>query len=247
MVGGDIVATMDAATEFTALFNELDDYLRRALRIDRPWDFMNLVNEAVRRGIVHRGVVGELHDCKNLRNLLVHTSRYPHEAYAEPSAWGLQRFREVVEEIVHPVRLLPTFKRDLRVFTPNQALVEALHHLDEKDYSQVVVRVDGERYALLTLEGVARWLASTTKDGVAQVGAATIAEALAYEPKGTCKFLPGDGTLEDARKAFELPRRPGGPRPRARVFAAIITEHGDERETPLGIVTAGDLIDGYAE
>jgi CBS domain-containing protein len=232
---------MDRAAEFNALFNELEEYLRRALRIDRPWDFMNLVNEAVRRGILHRGMVSDLHDCKNLRNLLVHTARYPHEAYAEPSDWGLQRFREIVDQVVHPVRLVPTFQRDLRVFRPEQPLSEALRHMDEKDYSQVVVRVDGGRYALLSLEGVARWLAGTSKDGVAQLGAATVAEALAYEPGGTHIFLSGDATLEEARKAFEVTRRE---RKRARVYAAIITERGLETEAPMGIVTAGDLLDG---
>ncbi len=173
----------------------------------------------------------DLHDCKNLRNLLVHTARYPHEAYAEPSDWGLQRFRDIVDQVVHPVRLVPTFQRDLRVFRPEQPLPEALRHMDEKDYSQVVVKVDGGRHALLSLEGVARWLAGTSKDGVAQLGAATVAEALAYEPHGTHIFLPRDATLEEARKAFEVARRE---RKRARVYAAIITESGVDTEAPHG-------------
>ena len=231
---------MDAAAEFNALFNELDEYLRDALHIDRPWDFMNLVNEAVRRGVVHRSVVSDLHDCKNLRNLLVHTARYPHDAFAEPSEWGLQRLRQIVDEIVHPLRLVPTFRRDLRVFTPAQPLAEALGYMDQKDYSQVVVRVEGGRHVLLTLEGVARWLAGAADGGVAPVGAATVADALRYEPQGTCSYLAGDATLEEARKTFELPRHA---QKRARVFAAIITQHGVASEEPLGIVTAGDLID----
>jgi CBS domain-containing protein len=232
---------VDRSAEFNALFNELEEYLRYALRIDRPWDFMNLVNEAVRRGLVHRDVVGDLHDCKNLRNLLVHTARYPHEAYAEPSDWGLQHFRDMVDQIVHPVRLAPTFQRDLRMFRPEQALSEALSHMDEKDYSQVVVKIDGGRHALLTLEGVARWLAGTSKNGVAQVSGTTVADALGYEPQGTCIFLPRDATLEEARKAFETARRA---RKRARVYAAIITQSGVDTEAPLGIVTAGDLLNG---
>jgi CBS domain-containing protein len=232
---------VDRSAEFNALFNELEEHLRHALRIDRPWDFMNLVNEAVRRGLVHRAVVSDLHDCKNLRNLLVHTARYPHEAYAEPSDWGLQRFREIVDQIVHPTRLLPTFQRALKVFRPEQALSEALRHMDEKDYSQVVVTIDGGRHALLTLEGVARWLAGTAKDGVAQVGRATVADALGFEPEGTCIFLPRAATVEEARKAFEVAR---SARRRSRVYAAIITETGTDAEAPLGIVTAGDLLNG---
>jgi CBS domain-containing protein len=232
---------VDRSAEFNALFNELEEHLRHALRIDRPWDFMNLVNEAVRRGVVRRAVVSELHDCKNLRNLLVHTARFPHEALAEPSDWGLQRFREIVDQIVRPTRLLPTFQRALKIFRPEEALSQALRHMDEKDYSQVLVTVDGGRHALLTLEGVARWLAGSSKDGVAQVGRATVADALGYEPEGTCIFLSGAATVEEARKAFEVAR---SARRRSRVYAAIITETGNDTEAPLGIVTAGDLLDG---
>lgn len=235
---------VDRSAEFNALFNELEEHLRHALRIDRPWDFMNLVNEAVRRGIVHRAVVSDLHDCKNLRNLLVHTARYPHEALAEPSDWGLQRFRDIVDQIVRPTRLTPTFQRALKIFRPEQALFEALRHMDEKDYSQVVVTIDGGRHALLTLEGVARWLAGTAKDGVAQVGTATVADALGFEPEGTCIFLPRAATVEEARKAFEVAR---SARRRSRVYAAIITESGTDAEAPLGIVTAGDLLNGGHE
>ena len=232
---------MDRSAEFNALFNELEEYLRRALGVDRPWDFMNLVNEAARRGIVQRGMASDLHDCKNLRNLLVHTARYPQQAYAEPSDWGLQHFRDIVDQVVHPVRLVPAFQRDLRVFHPEQALPDALRHMDEKDYSQVVVGLNGGRYALLSLEGIARWLAGTSKDGVARLGGATVADALAYEPEGTHIFLPRDATLEEARKAFDTARRA---RKRARVYAAIITESGVDTEAPMGIVTAGDLLDG---
>jgi hypothetical protein len=229
----------DRASEFNALFNELETYLKRALQIERPYEFMNLVNEAARRGIIHRSLTGELHDFKNLRNLLVHTARYPHEAFAEPSDWGLARFRSVVQDVAHPERLIPAFQRDLRVFSPGQPLSDVLRYVDAKDYSQVVVRGGDGRHTLLTLEGIARWVARATTDGVVRVGEATIADALAHEPQGTCVYLPREATLEEAREAFELPAK-GQRRPR--VYAGVITEHGDAAETPLGIVTAGDLL-----
>ncbi len=231
---------MDRGAEFVALFNELDAHLRRVLRIDRPWDFMNLVNEAVRRGFIHRSLVGELHDCKSLRNLLVHTARYPHDAVAEPSEWGLARFRSIVEGIVRPVRLIPAFRRDLKIFDPDQPLAAALKHMHGKDYSQVVVYVEGERYTLLTLEGIARWLAANIDGELPDPAGVTVADALQHEPRGSCAFLPRDASLEEARRAFELPR---GEKRRPRVFAAIITATGADTESPLGIVTAGDLID----
>jgi len=111
--------------------------------------------------------------------------------------------------------------------------------MDAKDYSQVVVRGSDGRHTLLTLEGVARWVARAATDGVVRVGEATLADALNHEPQGTCVFLPRRATLDEAREAFELPSK-GKRRPR--VYAGVITEDGDAEEGPLGIVTAGDLL-----
>ena len=234
---------MDAAAEFNALYNELESHLRRALGVDRPWDFMNLVNEAVRRGLVQRSQVADIHDCKALRNLLVHTPRYPHEALAEPTQYGLKRFRQIVEAIVHPDRLTPAFQRDLRLFAPAQPLAQALRYMDEKDYSQVVVRggpkpADAGRLALLTVDGVATWLARAVAATV-DVDGATVADVLACEAEGTFRCLGRHATVHDARAAFEQARK----RPQPRLYAVIITENGDEREQPLGLVTPWDLIE----
>jgi hypothetical protein len=234
---GEAAAGPNRAVEFNALYNELDAHLRRELGIERRYDFMDLVNEGVRRGLVHPSHVNELRDCKALRNLIVHTSRQMHEALAEPSSWGLTRFRQIVEAIVRPERVFPAFRRRVTVHDPRDPLTSALRHMAEHDYSQVAVRVQGH-LSLLSSEGITRWLAAHTSDGAPAIAGTSIGDVLAYEPDGTCTFLARHATVEQARDLFE--RAPGLPQPR--VQAVIITENGRATEEPLGIATPWDLV-----
>jgi len=227
----------DRTTQYNALYNELDAHLRRELRIEHRYDFMDLVTEGARRGLVNPSLVNELRDCKALRNLLVHTSRYPHEALAAPTAWGLERFREIVEGIVHPDRVYPAFRRQVRVFAPRDPLDRALRHMAENEYSQVVVRADGH-IALLSSEGIARWLTAHARDGALAVSEASVADVLSYEPDGSFALLARSATIDEARDLFE--HAPGLPAPR--VQAVIITENGRETEEPLGFATPWDLV-----
>jgi len=229
-------AGADPSVEFNALFNYLDAHLRRELRIERRYDFMDLVNEGARRGIVPAGMVNELRDCKALRNLLVHTARHPHDALAQPSDYGLERFREIVAAIADPVRVFPTFRRTIRPFGADEPLTKALRFMAEHEFSQVVVRDDG-RLAVLSSEGVTRWLAALADDTV-PMASTTIGDVLEFEPEGTFALLPRSATIDEARDFFD--RAPGLPQPR--VHAVIITEHGRDTEQPLGFATPWDLV-----
>lgn len=226
----------DPSVEFNALFNYLDAHLRRELNTERRYDFMDLVSEGVRRGIVPPALVNELRDCKALRNLLVHTARHPHDALAQPSDWGLERFRQIVAAIASPTRVYPTFRRKIRPLAADRPLADALRLMAERDYSQVVVRRE-DRLTVLSGEGVTRWLAANADDTL-PMGSTTVADVLEHEPEGTFALLPRNATIEEARDFFD--RAPGLPAPR--VHAVIITEHGRDTEEPLGFATPWDLV-----
>ncbi len=227
----------ERAAEFTALYNELEAFLRREMRIDRRYDFMDLVNEGVRRRLVPAARVNELRDCKALRNLLVHTTRDAHNGLAQPTPWGLRRFRAVVEEVVRPPLVFPTFRRRVQLFTPAEHLSTALRHMAEKDYSQIVVRFAG-RLTVLSSLGITRWLSTRARDDTLAVADCTVGDVLEHEPQGSFGLLSRTATVDEARDLFE--RAPGLPQPR--VQAVIITENGKETEEPLGFATPWDLM-----
>lgn len=234
---------VDPTGEFIGLYNELDQHLRLTVSADRPRaEFMDLVNEAARRGIVKPAMVNELRDCKNLRNILVHTGRHPNEALAEPSDYGLERFRRIVQAICRPERVFPLFRQSVHVFSVLERFGVALRAMAERDYSQVVVR-DDDGLGLLSSLGVTGWLAAAQVRQAIDVDGVSIADVLEHEPPGSFSMLGRGAALEEAWDLFE-----GGGRGGRRLQAIIITEHGAPTEKPIGLITPWDLVaDGRDE
>jgi hypothetical protein len=66
-----------------------------------------------------------------------------------------------------------------------------------------------------------------------------VATVLAYEKPEALALIPAAATVEDAVDLFQrtVARR------HVRLFAVLITEHGQPEESPLGIITPADLLD----
>lgn len=129
--------------------------------------------------------------------------------------------------------LLPPFKRLIKVHDAGYGLRNALKEMCEADYSQVVVRVDG-RLHLLTRDGLGRLMADAWDDDYVDLKHSGIDDVLRYEPPGTMVVMAGDRTVIEAREVFTRLSA-------AHVYAIVVTDSGDDRGQPLGIVTPWDL------
>lgn len=228
---------MDRAAQFIQLYNQMSDYLRRVVDTDQRTTFSALVAEAAKNDAAVRAVADRLKEYADLRNAIVHHRDYPATVIAEPSAEALADFAAIVRQALAPRRLLPAFERAVRVFASGEPLVQALRYLRDHDHSQVVVRHEGV-LALLTVEGVARWLEQQVDAATIGLAGATIGDAFMHEVPNTFVVMGGDQTVFEAQEAFAKILERGQPR----LFAIIITQTGRRTEPPLGIVTPWDLL-----
>ena len=129
--------------------------------------------------------------------------------------------------------LLPRFTRTVTVHDADYGIRDALKEMYEEDYSQVVVRVDG-RLCLLTRDGLGRLMAEAWDDDYVDLKHSGIDDALRYEPPGTMVVMAGGRTVIEAMEVFT--RLHAAP-----VYAIVVTDSGDDRGQPLGIVTPWDL------
>ncbi len=225
---------MSRADTFIQLYNQLDEHLARIMDEDSRTPFYSLVERAAqRRFIVKRDEV-TLKKYGSLRNLIVHDADYPERVLAEPTEETLAQFGRIVQHLINP-RTLDDFRREVHTFSERDALTSALEHMRSGDFSQVVVRDD--RLALLTTEGVAKWL--ERQHATASLANATIGDALTHELPGSFELVSRRETLEQAQAAFIGALERGKPR----LYALIITENGKPHETPLGVVTPWDVIE----
>lgn len=224
------------AREFLRLHNDVENYLKKVVRstINKPFEkLVELASESSTAGAAVREVQSSLIAYGKLRNAIVHGND---EIVAEPTEETLQRFKQIVARLLSPPRLLPAFRREIRCFSPADPLAEALRHMRENDFSQVVVRAD-HGLRLLTVEGITGWLEQAV-DGVISMESATVGEALAREEPGSFLLMHGNKTVYDVRDAFRSALTRNVPR----LFAVIVTQNGKPTEEPVGLVTPWDLV-----
>jgi predicted transcriptional regulator len=229
---------MEKVEAFLALYQKLDEYLRRNAGQARDLPFAQRIDALAQKHPVLRRSAAKLKDYGDLRNALVH-HRDPGGGWiADPSERTLQEFEQIVQAILLPQKLIPRFQMsDIRLFSPQDPLVTALQHMRERDYSQVVVRIEG-KLSLLTVEGIARWLEEQAQDDIISVREAIITDAWRYEQAENVSIMNRDQTVYDAMEIFMLAIEQRKPR----IYALLITEHGKATEGLQGIVTPWDLL-----
>ncbi len=229
---------MEKVETFLTLYQKLDEYLRRNAGQARDLPFAQRLDALAQKHPVLRRSAAKLKDYGDLRNALVH-HRDPGGGWiADPSERTLREFEQIVQAILLPQKLIPRFqKSDIHLFSPQDPLVTALQHMRERDYSQVVVRIEG-KLSLLTVEGIARWLEEQAQEDIISVREAIITDAWRYEQAENVSIMNRDQTVYDAMEIFMLAIEQRKPR----IYALLITERGKATERLQGIVTPWDLL-----
>ena len=228
---------MNRTDEFIGLYNQLDEHLAQLVGEDTRTPFYSLLEKAAKRSLIRKREEARLKTYGSLRNIIVHDADYPERVLAEPTEETLEHFRRVVQHLMDPPTL-NDFTAQVRTFSKGDALFAALAYMREEDFSQVVVREEGE-LSLLTTEGIAKWLEQQVQEDDLSVADAELRDALAFEVPGSFQIMSRRETLGRAQEAFTRAIEQGQPR----LYAVIITENGKPHETPLGVVSAWDVIE----
>ena len=223
--------------EFIRKFNELENFLRRKIRLDRQVRFFQLIDEVAKTDPTVRRRKQVLKSMGNLRNAIVHDREYPERIVADPRPEIIDELDQVLAAIISPEKLIPRFQKPIRVFREEEPLLECLTFMKENDFSQVVVLKNG-RYVLLSSEGIAGWLGSAREDGLDDLEGATVGGALKFEDEKACRYLSRKDSVDAAIEAFEKAIAAGIPR----LQGILVTQTGKQEEQPLGIVTPWDLL-----
>ncbi len=230
---------MEQASEFILVYNRLCDYLRQLTGGDTNWDFPLLLQKASDKNAGVRKYKDMLQAYNRLRNAIIHWKDYPDKIIATPLEEEVVRFRQVVDSVCTPKRVIPMFQKQVQVFETSEKLSVALRYMKQEDYSQVVVRAQG-KHVLITVEGIARWLESQVENELVDIESATLGDILPCDTSLSFIFMDRNCSVYDAEAAFG--ETIGRNRPR--LLAIIVTHNGRPTETPLGIVTPWDLIPG---
>jgi len=227
---------MRKADQFVELYNQLSAHLAELTGDDRAPFYALIERSRTISRVVRREEV-TLKKYGDLRNLIVHGPNYPRELLAEPTDETVAEFEQIVQRIIAPTRL-DAFAQHLRLFRSQDLLESALHHMNDHDFSQVIVR-DGQRLSLLTAEGITKWLQAQAKRNNVNLANVTVEDALHYDLPNNFQLMRRNDTVDAAEAVFATAIEQGHPR----LFAIIVTQNGRLNEAPLGIVTPWDLLE----
>ncbi len=222
---------------FLNRFNELEQFLREETNSKREVPFGSLIGRGATQNAAVRRHERDLHEFADLRNAIVHEHPRGH-VIADITQEALDEFNGIVDRITEPERVYPLFRRDITVYTEDDRLAKVVTDLWETGHSQVIVRVD-RMLTLLSYAGITRWLGSQINGSSIDLADASVGNALTFEEEGGIAFVSRHAPVDEARELFlSFPTRRS-----QRLRTIVITENGRPTETPLGIITASDLVE----
>jgi CBS domain-containing protein len=225
---------VDRHATFIGLYNQLSDHLITLTGSNEFERFYRLIDMAAEKNAAVKLHAQQLKKYGDFRNTIEHNNEF----FDEPSEGTLARFQALAKNILSPEPLLPTFQKDVHCFSPSESLGTALSYMRTNDYSQVVVH-SGTKLALLTLEGIARWLSQSPEDDNVLLKKCLIEHVLTNEHDGGFGVMARNHSVYDAKNAFSRPLGTG----KTRLHAVIITQNGKIEEKPLGLVTPWDILE----
>ena len=218
------------------LYNEIDEWLKKRSGVEGDEGFVTLLDR-VRDQALIRPHVDFLKDVARLRNAIVHDRRYPPEIVADPRDELIARLRLVRDALLRPP-LLRNFGSEPLPIAADRPLREALAVMRERDFSQIVVQ-RGEELALLSSEGILRWLEKCAQGGLVDIEDSLLDQVIEHEPEGSCAWLAASQPVAEAVGRFAQARPTGA----ARLACILVTERGRPNERPLRLITPWDLPD----
>jgi len=226
---------MNLIEEFVAAYNEIDQYLRKALKREQSVPYSALLNEYVQSHSFLRNTVDYLRMIGDLRNCIIHGKVKPYDYLAIPTRMMVDRLTTILERIKNPERVVPRFERRVKTVSIGDTMVEVLRLISENDYSQFPVYAGKDFKGLLTENGMTRWLARHVSNELSLVELAeiTVGDTLKNEEKRkNWAFIPRIMTVDELKEAFAT---------NSLLEASLITENGDPSKNLLGIVTRWDI------
>ena len=228
--------TASHTNRFLAAFNRIDELMRKRCQIPLgKGEFSAVLSEFEKRTYFTDRDFLLL--ANRLRNVIVHDKRDPVEELATPALRVVERMERISKELEAPEKVERRFVKDeVATVSFDQTLKEVLKMISENQFSQFPVIHEGKIVALLTENGITRWLSSAVAmESMIEFADVTVATVLGHEEKRENMILISRlRELNEVRLQFSK---------NSFLEAAIITQAGKPDQNPLGIITRWDLIE----
>lgn len=222
--------------QFIKLFNAIHHALADLLRMNKESDFRELLEVARKRHKLSPDLFEHLELIRKIRNFLVHESFPAAPPAAVPTPWILAKMEDILHELTSTKRVIDLWKKSVERVNAEESLRSVLERIVKFNFSQFPVYNNGTFVGLLTVNGIARWLALRTLTGKAwDPTTVTVSEVLKSEENlENVRFINADATADEAWAMFAN---------HPILEALLITKTGRADEELEGIITRVDIFE----
>ncbi|PLS02338.1 CBS domain-containing protein [Neobacillus cucumis] len=222
---------------FEVAFNQIHESLRKIVQIkdDR---FVVLVKAGARNFQIVDTYKEELEQYAKLRNAIVHEKTEIGYYIAEPNRSVVERIEKIASIMGRPNYALTIATKQVVYFNMDDKILDVIHAIKEYGYSQYPIYQNKECVGLLSTGAIVKWMAANVQSSAIYLTNILVSDILQAEKALPVKFAPKSINIFEVESIFEKEHLENKD-----LEAVIITENGKCNETPIGLITAWDLIE----
>ncbi len=228
--------TYSLSERYEVAFNQIHDALKKQVK-SRSDRFTSLVHSGRHHKIIST-YQDELFQYAKLRNALVHEKTELGYYIAEPHEEVVERIEKIARVLHSPNYALTIATKEVIFFHLEDRIEDVISAIKACNYSQYPVYEGNRCLGLLTAKSIVKWLAERMMGSIVDLSDVKIQDVFEVEKRPPLTFQARTSTIFDVEECFEHYHQQ-----KLDIEAVIITENGRDDETPLGIVTAWDLIE----
>jgi CBS domain-containing protein len=236
-----------SSDKFLAIYNELDNYMRRKLKAKDGVPHTFLLEKMAARDRIFSNNYLDLREFAQLRNAIVHNpDKFHADPIAEPHSYVVKKYEEIKNSVLDPpaaLTAIATPAENMFTTTLEANALQVMQEMNENFFSHVpVVDKDKKLIGVFSENTVFCYLVKNQALALGEnVSIGEFAEFIPIDKHDSeyFGFVPRNALVIDIEEMFQADLYIN-----KRLAIIFITETGSPRERILGLITAWDLA-GY--
>jgi len=222
---------------FEVAFNQVHEALKNIVKI--PDDrFIVLLKVGAKNYQIIETYKRDLEQYAKLRNALVHEKMEIGYYIAEPNIKVVEHIEKIAYIFSRPNYALSIATKKVVSFNYDDSIVNVMEAIRDFGYSQYPIYKDNDCIGLLTTGDIVNWMAKHVVNNFVNFSNIKVYDIAKNVDSHPVRFVPKHSNIFDVETIFENAHIE-----KKDLQGVIITENGISNETPLGFITAWDLIE----
>jgi predicted transcriptional regulator len=231
------ITNLKLSERFEVSFNSIHESLKKIVKIhdDR---FVVLLRVGAKNHPIIETYIRDLEQYAKLRNAMVHGKNEIEYYIAEPNIKVVEHIEKIAAILGRPNFALSIATKEVVYYDSSESILSVIDGIKEYGYSQYPIYTDHACDGLLSTGTIIKWMATNGVRSFSSLADVKTSEIMRGVIPAPLMFVPKNMNIFEVEDLFETAHKN-----KRDLGAVIITENGKLNETPLGLITAWDLIE----